>query len=355
MDPQTAIRKNVEAVPALAEDVPADSLARWLEAYLALEATTAATSRAVQRRDLQRFLRFMRLEDGSDERPRWTPRLSAAFVEALRGEVDDRGRRRYADRTIARILAHLKTWARWIHRHAPFPLGQPMAKIRVAMDAPPLAVDRALSAGERRRLLDAADLLPSQGGRSRDRNRYPDAAARPRRKDYRPYRVRAIVYLLVETGMRRAAVVAADLDDVDWRRARITVREKGGARHTYKISREGLRAVRDYVEQERPHDAAAQTTLALLVPAAENARSSGRLTPVAVNRAWNQVAAKAGVDGKTPHSARHAMGRHVIQKTGNVAAVQRQLGHKNAVYAMQYMRVTEEELDDVVNDRSGSG
>jgi hypothetical protein len=41
MDPQTAIRKNVEAVPALAEDVPADSLARWLEAYLALEATTA--------------------------------------------------------------------------------------------------------------------------------------------------------------------------------------------------------------------------------------------------------------------------------------------------------------------------
>jgi integrase len=91
------------------------------------------------------------------------------------------------------------------------------------------------------------------------------------------------------------------------------------------------------------------------VPAAENARSSGRLTPVAVNRAWNQVAAKAGVDGKTPHSARHAMGRHVIQKTGNVAAVQRQLGHKNAVYAMQYMRVTEEELDDVVNDRSGSG
>ena len=47
------------------------------------------------------------------------------------------------------------------------------------------------------------------------------------------------------------------------------------------------------------------------------------------------------------------MGSHVVQKTGNVTAVQRQLGHKNTVYAMQYMRViSEDELDEVVNDRS---
>ena len=72
-----------------------------------------------------------------------------------------------------------------------------------------------------------------------------------------------------------------------------------------------------------------------------------------INRAWNEVAVKADIVGKSPHSARHAMGRHVVQKTGNVAAVQRQLGHRNASYAMQYMRVSEEELDDVVNDRSG--
>jgi site-specific recombinase XerD len=353
MDPQTAIRKNVDALTALAEDVPADSLARWLEAYLALEATTAASSRKVQRRDMERFLAFMRLEEKSDERARWTPRLSAAFVEALRNEVDQNGRRRYADRTIARVLAHLKTWSKWVNRHAPFPLGDPMHKVKVSMGAPPLAVDRALTPSERRRLLDAADLLPSQGGRSRDRHRYRDAAERPQRRGYRPWRTRAIVYLLVETGMRRAAAVNADLEDVDSTRARITVREKGGAQHTYKISREGLRAVQDYVAHERAVDAEVLQSPALLLPAADNARSSGRLSPVAVNRAWNEVAQKADVAGKSPHSARHAMGRHVVQKTGNVAAVQRQLGHRNASYAMQYMRVSEEELDDVVNDRSG--
>ncbi len=49
--------------------------------------------------------------------------------------------------------------------------------------------------------------------------------------------------------------------------------------------------------------------------------------------------------------ARQAMGRHIIEKTGNIAAVQRQLGHKNAAYSMQYARITSKELNEVVDDR----
>lgn len=40
-----------------------------------------------------------------------------------------------------------------------------------------------------------------------------------------------------------------------------------------------------------------------------------------------------------------------MEKTGNVAAVERQLGHKNAVYSMQYSRITAEELRDLINSR----
>jgi len=70
-----------------------------------------------------------------------------------------------------------------------------------------------------------------------------------------------------------------------------------------------------------------------------------------LNHVWNEVCALAGITGKTPHSARHAMGRHIIEKTGNVAAVQRQLGHKNATYSMQYTRVTRDELNAVLDER----
>src|SRR5512135_2655955 len=53
-----------------------DSLAGWLEAYFAVEVTTAASSRGVQRRDLTRFLAFMLAEEGSDQRSLWTSRLT---------------------------------------------------------------------------------------------------------------------------------------------------------------------------------------------------------------------------------------------------------------------------------------
>jgi hypothetical protein len=45
------------------------------------------------------------------------------------------------------------------------------------------------------------------------------------------------------------------------------------------------------------------------------------------------------------------MGKHVIAKTGNIAAVQKQLGHRQAAYAMQYARATTEELAQVLDDR----
>jgi len=52
----------------------------------------------------------------------------------------------------------------------------------------------------------------------------------------------------------------------------------------------------------------------------------------------------AGVEGHTPHDARHTMGRQLIDKAGNIAMVQRQLGHTNAAYSIQYARVTDEEF-----------
>jgi integrase len=70
-----------------------------------------------------------------------------------------------------------------------------------------------------------------------------------------------------------------------------------------------------------------------------------------INTVWNEACQWAGIKGRTPHAARHAMGRHIMTKTGNVAAVQRQLGHKNAAYSLQYARITDAELQAVVDER----
>jgi len=130
--PATLARKASQLV-TLPQD-SADSLAWWVEQYFKFEVTTAESSQAVQRRDLGLFVEYLREESGGDSVKAWTPRLSRAFQERLRKEIevkrDGRALRRFSDRTINRVMAHLKTFSKWIHKLRPFPLGAPCAKIR---------------------------------------------------------------------------------------------------------------------------------------------------------------------------------------------------------------------------------
>lgn len=349
---QKAKRNNSNALIRVPSQFP-DTISWWAEQYFQFEVTTAESSQKVQMRDIGLFISFMMSEEGGDRRVTWSPRLSKAFHDHLRREKDPHfssTRHRWSDRTINRILAHLKTFSKWIHKLQPFPLGSPMDKIKLQPLGTGLEVERALTVSERRKMLDAADLLVEIGGRSRDRSRFK-GVERPKRKGYRALRNRAIVYTLVETGMRRAAATRLDVDDVDFKKKTVTVEEKGGVSHRYQISNEGLQTIRDYLGRERQQDNEKWKSSALFLSPSTNPNGDGRLTPKVINDVWNEVSEIAGVEGRTPHSARHAMGKHIMEKTGNIAAVQRQLGHKNAAYSMQYSRITAEELHDVINDR----
>lgn len=331
-----------------------DTLSVWADLYFQVEVTTSERSRKEQQRDLRLFLDFMKREAGGEQRAQWTPRVSRAFVDHLRKEITIESKRRFADRTINRIVAHLKTFAKWIHGHAPFPLGSPMEKVKGLALNGVLEIERALTEEERRKLLDAADYWPVIGGRSRDVRRQsgklPDE--RPKRKGYRPWRNRAIIYALIETGMRRAEVVSINLNEVNEKKRTLLITEKGGQRRQCLISREGMRAIQDYIREERGEDEPFfPTSPALFLPSNTIVNSSGRLTPLNVNTLWKEVCKLAGVKGRTPHSARHAMGVYFIKKTGNPRAAQRQLGHKNPSTTMQYMQFTQEEMQEVLDER----
>jgi hypothetical protein len=111
----------------------------------------------------------MEQEAGNTRRSSWSPRVGKDF-----------------------LTAHLKTFAKWIHKHRPFPLGPPMEKIKMLSVGKQLEIERALTKQERNRILDAADQLLHVGGRSRDRHRNGGTTP-PQRKNFRPYRNRAIM------------------------------------------------------------------------------------------------------------------------------------------------------------------
>lgn len=347
--PQNAIRNDIAPLdPPLSDG--SEDLEEWVAHYFRLAVTTSLASQKVQHRDFALFLRYMQTEEGHTRRMAWTPRLTRDFQRHLQGTLNEQGQRYWSDKTITRVMAHLKTFATWIHSLQPFPLGHPMAKIKLPAIGSSLQIERALTPAERRRLLDAADQLLVTGGRSKDRKRYR-TAQRPMRKGYRPYRNRAIIYTLIETGMRRAAITKLNINHLDSHRRALSVEEKGGYSHTYSISREGWQAIEDYLEHERDKDSARWQSLALFLPASTVAHSTGRLAVLAINDIWKTICLSAQVEGKTPHSARHAMGQHIMAKTGNIAAVQRQLGHRYAAYSMQYARVSDQQLAQVLDDR----
>jgi site-specific recombinase XerD len=115
------------------------------------------------------------------------------------------------------------------------------------------------------------------GGRSKYHSRYRKGE-RPTHKNYRPFRNRAIIYALIETGMRRAAVTNLGLANVDWKQRALSVEEKGGRTHSYSISREGIEALRDYVEGERAADAEHWRSSALFLSASGNPRAGERVS-----------------------------------------------------------------------------
>src|ERR1035437_1013453 len=258
---------NSDSLPDINVPGPA-TLGQWIEAYFRLRVTTSKSSRIEQRRDLNMFLSFFERETGGQRPDHWTPRLSSDFKAALQGEITEDGSTRFSDRTINRILPPIKTFASWMNEQRPFPLGYPLKNVKTIATESLLSIERAITTSERRRILDAADMLVVTGGRSKDRKRYHNAETRPQRKGFRPYRNRAIVYTLIETGMRRAAVRNTNVTDVDFVQKSIRTLEKGGAAHSYTISLEGLRAIKDYVEKERSLDVATHDNQALFLAVA---------------------------------------------------------------------------------------
>ena len=205
------------------------------------------------------------------------------------------------------MLAHLKTFAKWIHSRRPFlDPEHPLAENERPRRGGEAGARARSHPEERRRLLDAADHLPILGGRSKDRRRCKDvefADERPRRKGYRPWRNRAIVYTLIETGMRRAEVTSIDLAGVDGDESHLLITEKGGRQRKCQVSKEGLKAIKDYIREERGGDAELfPHAPALFLPAETVVNSSGRLTPRVINRLWNEVCAVRPGDRAAPRT-----------------------------------------------------
>jgi len=86
-----------------------------------------------------------------------------------------------------------------------------------------------------------------------------------------------------------AVVRNIDLEDMDFEKRLVRVEEKGCRTHGYKMSREGISAIEDYVAKERAANYKKWKSPALFLSPTTNAHGDGRLNPRVINTIWNEV------------------------------------------------------------------
>ena len=205
----------------------------------------------------------------------------------------------FAPATTNNHLASLSGFTTWVHAQSPrlFPVGDP-AKGIGELGLPPLE-PRALTAGQVRSLKNLCDRL-ERFHQLRGQRWAGDNGTVPIRATGRPLRDRAMIYVLLSTGLRREELIRLDLEQVNphtpaalrqARQGRIArVQGKGNTERTVFLSNDARLALADYLERERPRDVAPQTT-ALFVSATgiPERAADGRLSPRAVNLILTQI------------------------------------------------------------------
>ena len=246
-----------------------DSVAAWAQRYLD-QAVRGVRSEEVAGkigRHLERFAGWLVTGLGHDRVSAVTPREVTAWRDhlAAEGNIGRNGTASaMAPATVNNHLAHLSALFSWITVHAPAGLlrhGDPTKKVEpLPLPAPQV---RALAGPQVRTVKNVLDRIEGFHQLNGRRHRGDQAPAVHRHA--RPLRDRAIVHLILGTGLRRAEVTGLDLAQLDpadpaglrrVKKARLNdVRGKGRTSRSVFLGRDARHALADYLEAERPGDA----------------------------------------------------------------------------------------------------
>jgi len=242
------------------------------------------------------------------------------------GEVEPVVLRRYlaflttrgmARRTIARKAAALRRYFHWLNRTGA--IGADPSR-RPSSPKGEARLPRVLSRAELTTMLD-------EGPAAADRH---DAAGSARD--------RAALELLYGSGLRVAELCGLRPEDIDLRRAIVTVWGKGSKQRQVPMSRPSVDAVRQWlsarhtmVTDRTPGDAVFLN------------RRGGRLSPRDVRRLLDRRAPAP----THPHALRHTFATHLLDGGADLRVVQELLGHGDLATTQLYTHVSKERLRQV--------
>jgi integrase/recombinase XerC len=285
-----------------------EALAEFLR-HLGLEKNASAHTVKSYREDLTQALEFFRTRLGGDPRPaQLTTRLLRAHLAWLH-EQD------YARSTIARRLAAVRSWCRFLCRQGTLTTN-PATGLRGPRQDKKLP--HFISRDDMRRLLEA-----------------PPGETPLGRRD------RAILETLYSAGLRVSELTGLNVSDLDLSDGLATVRGKGKRERLALLGPPASAALGLWLA-DRPALAGGR---AANLPALFLNKNGSRLTSRSVGRLLEKYLTATGLDPRaSPHTLRHSFATHLLDAGADIRSVQELLGHRSLGTTQIYTHVTTQRL-----------
>ncbi|MRS13027.1 MAG: tyrosine recombinase [Actinobacteria bacterium] len=251
----------------------------------------------------------------------WASREGVHVLDAdhrrLRRYLGELDQARYARRTVARRLASVRAFYRYLVTRGYLP-GSPAAVLatpKLPRQLPTIAPAQLLE-----QLIDTPD--PGTPAGLRDR---------------------AILELLYATGVRVSELSGMDLGDADLNGGTLRVMGKGSRERIVPMHAVAIRRLREYLASGRPMLVGSGSGSAFFLN-----RTGTRLTDGGVRRMLARHLAVMGAESQlTPHALRHTFATHLLEGGADLRTVQELLGHVALSTTQIYTHVSTKHLRDV--------
>jgi integrase/recombinase XerC len=286
-----------------------EALAEFLR-YLSLEKNASAYTIKSYREDLNQALEFFREKAGV--RVKEPRQVSTRHVRAYLAWLHEQ---RYSKATIARRMAAVRSWFRFLCRQGLIE-ANPADGLRSPRQDKKLP--HFLSEEELNRLLEQPPTGKPLGVRDR-----------------------AILETLYSAGVRVSELTGLNVEDVDLDSGLAVVRGKGKRERLVPLGRPALAALKRWLTwRDEMAKKKSRTSPAVFLN-----KNGSRLSSRSVGRLLEKYLALAGLDPRiSPHTLRHSFATHLLDRGADIRSVQELLGHRSLGTTQIYTHVTTNRL-----------
>jgi len=250
----------------------------------------------------------------------WMFSADAPHVREFLARLDEH---QYSAATLARKIATLRSFYRWMERYGYIP-ANPMVLIRTPRQSKRLP--KAIDVEQVERLLSAPDSNELLGARDR-----------------------AILETLYSTGIRVSELVGLNRGDIDEAGQALIIRGKGRKERVVPLGSHAVAAITHYIRMLRndPRGAGNEDqTRPLFIN-----KHGGRLSTRSVRRKVSKYLTIAGLDPDiSPHTLRHSFATHLLDNGADLRSVQELLGHQSLSTTQVYTHLSSQRLRQAYDD-----